>query len=348
MIRHFSQISELRTKTRWATLCLGLLFLGSFSQASQTLLTVTNYDSARQRATIQVSNDQTVVRGTKIRINTNSGSCIVEVTDQANDLLVTKAPNCSESVLRKGLQVAYGVPITTNTASAPQEAEDVSKRRPAWENDSPAQNWPSEGKFTSGRVATAAGWGMLAPLKDRISVYLGHNFSNDLEGKVTPSGEVKDLGGQTAFTLGVFGRVYNFSPKVGLSVGIGHDFMRTFDQATLISNNSEVRAPNPAGDTRISLWSLYTQAEVEVYDKIMVFGGINISIPRENDTPLKFSSDLGFQVGAAYEVFSQFMVEGLIKISNLNVENTSLPENPAIEKTDVSLAGIELRGRYTF
>lgn len=322
-------------------------FLTPVAEAG-TLLTVSNYDSIRQRATIKVSDTasgletdgRSVSLGSRLRVNTSSGQCIIEIAERVNSLLVAKTPECTDQILRTGLQLTY---TPSNPGDSQFESEDVANRKPAWQQDTPQEDWPSEGRFSSnGRVATAAGWGPFAPLKDRISVYLGHNFSNDLEGKVTSAGDVKDLGGQTAFTLGLQGRVYNFSPRLGLSVGVGHEFMRTFNEATVLTNNQEARGPVPFNDIKLSLWSLYTQVEVQVIPKLLAFGGINIAVPSANQETLSFGSDLGFQVGAAYELASQIMVEGLVKITNLNARLL------AATPTDVSLAGIEVRGRYTF
>ena len=52
--------------------------------------------------------------------------------------------------------------------------------------------------------------------------------------------------------------------------------------------------------------------------------------------------DIGFQGGANYQLYPQIALEGLIKISNMNLRNE------IGETTDVSLAGLEVRGRYSF
>ena len=171
---------------------------------------------------------------------------------------------------------------------------------------------------------------------------MGYNFSDDLEGKVNADGSYKDLSGDMAFALGVQGRVYDFTPRVSLAVGLGYEFARSFDQATVILNNAEVVAQPPTGNPSVSFWSLYTQAQAQLLDKLTAFGGINFSLPSVSNVPWSLSGDLGFQAGAAYEVYKQIQVEGLVKITNLNLRNQ------LGDTTDVSLAGIELRGRYTF
>ena len=312
-------------------------------------LTITDYDSTRQRATISLSQDTSIKMGTILRVNANSGTCNLEIVERVNLNLVAKTPKCTASILRDGLKLTYSQPATDSwgkTSEFNNEVEDVSHRAPAWSNDdsimSDDEGWTSEGQFTTGSIATAAGWGRYAFLKDRISVYLGHNFTNDLEGKVLANGSVKDLGGDMAFTMGVQGRVYDISPRLGIVVGIGHEFNRTFDEATTIVNNTEVRAKPPTGNPKVRIWSLYTQVEASVMKRLKAFGGINFSLPVANGVYLDFDGDIGFQAGAAYEVIRNLDIEGLIKITNMDLNNRQG------ETTDVSLAGVELRGRYTF
>ncbi|NQZ19747.1 MAG: hypothetical protein HRT44_10890 [Bdellovibrionales bacterium] len=77
-------------------------------------------------------------------------------------------------------------------------------------------------------------------------------------------------------------------------------------------------------------------------DKLVGFGGFNVSIPLLSNSPFSMDGDIGFQAGANYQILPHVAIEGLIKISNMNLQNN------IGETTDVSLAGLELRGRYNF
>ncbi len=93
---------------------------------------------------------------------------------------------------------------------------------------------------------------------------------------------------------------------------------------------------------RLSIWSLAVQGEARVMDDLTGFAGLNLSIPSLRNSPFRVGSDIGFQAGANYQLFPQVALEGLIKITNMNLKND------IGEETDVSLAGLEVRGRYSF
>ncbi|MCB0378703.1 MAG: hypothetical protein KDD33_09440 [Bdellovibrionales bacterium] len=288
------------------------LVLSSSALAKDIALTVGEVDTTRHRATIKLFDSRQVPLGTVIRMHSKTGTCEVKITERVNNELIGQTDqNCDPTAIHSGMQLSFS-----------NEPEDnwLPTARTEYTDESPS-DWQ-------------------AIIKDRLSIYLGYNLSNQLEGKVYADGSVKNLEGDSAFTLGVNGRVYDFNPMFSIGAGIGYETPRAFDRATFVSNGGERVYGFPAA--KLSLWNLLAQLEARPLDKLVAFGGLNYSLPTLRDTPRRVTGDIGFHIGANYEVYPQIAVEGLIKITNMNLKNE------IGETTDVSLAGLELRGRYSF
>ena len=289
-----------------------MLIFSSNVLAEDIALTIEQYDSFRKTVSIGLLDSSQVPLGTKLRIHTKTGTCLVKITERVNDSLIGATEGCETGILNPGMKLAYS-PDTNWDSSTPEISTTT--------------NEPSE---------------FFATLQERVSVYVGHNFSRQLEGKVIADGSVKDLEGDTAFSLGANARVYDFNDRVSLGIGLGYETARTLDRETVTFNGTENTVGTIGYSPRLALWTLSAQAEAQVIDKLIGFGGLNYSIPLLSNSPFSMNGDLGFQAGANYQIFPQIALEGLIKISNMNLKNN------IGETTDVSLAGLELRGRYSF
>lgn len=291
-----------------AIITVFLLIFSSSSFAEDIALTVEQYDMLRNRAEISLLDSTQVPIGTVLRIHSKTGTCQVRITERVNNSLIGITEGCEAGIINPGMKLAY----------------------------SPTPEWSAP--IVSYEAPTQSTW----DLKDRISLYIGHNLSRQLEGKVIANGSVKNLEGDTALSMGLNGRVYDFSPRVSLGVGLGYETPRTFDRATFSNNGVETKSGTIGYSPRLSIWSLSAQAEVNIIERLIGFGGMNISIPQLSNSPFDMTGDLGFQAGANYEVYPQVGIEALIKIQNMNLKNN------IGETTDVSLAGLEVRGRYRF
>lgn len=285
--------------------------------AEDIALTVEDFDIVRNRTSLLVLDSSQVPLGTSLRVHGKTGTCVITITEKVNDHLVASTEGCDQGTIRPGMKLAY---TTQNNWEAP-------KREVAAESVETRYNAPD----------------IFSEILARTTVYIGHNFSGELEGNVRSDGSIKNLDGDTAFSFGLKGRLYDFTPRLSFATEIGYETPRTLDQATFTNtNNQETIAGTMGYSPRLSLWSIAFLGEARVMDRLNGFAGINISIPSLRNSPFSIRSDLGFQGGANYQLYPQIAIEGLIKVSNMNLKND------IGETTDVSLAGLEIRGRYSF
>ena len=304
---------------------LVLLFflVPAISFAEQISLTIEDYDFGRQRASILVMDQTEVPLGTVLRVHSKTGTCNVKLTEKVNDHLIGITRGCGPGVIKPGMKLAYSTP---NSWEAPVERAPAQEFRDDTSTVSTNYNSPD----------------IIAEILDRTTVFIGHNFASELEGNVYSDGSVKDLDGDTALSIGIKGRVYDFTDKVSLSTELGYETPRTFDQATYTNNQGTTVLGTNGFSPRLSMWSLAIMGELKAMEKMNAFAGINFSIPSLSNSPFSMSGDLGFQGGANYQLLPNIALEGLIKITNMNLKNN------IGQTTDVSLAGLELRGRYSF
>ena len=296
------------------------LFISFGALASTVSLTVQQYDSLRNRVAILVHNDANIPMGTNIRVHSRSGTCVVKVLERVNSQIIGGTQNCPIGTLNSGMKLSFSF-------QQPQSTEDWI-REPAYTGTS---NYEDDSSSDT-----------LALIRDRISVYMGLSTASNIEGKVYSDGRLKNLEGDSAFSLGINGNIYKLSPKIGFTLGLGYESTRTFERGTKTQNGGTVTegfGHNP----RLSMWTITSQIEGKPIEKLNVFGGLNFAIPNFSNSPIwSMSGDLGFQAGAAYEVYPNVDLEALVEITNLNLKNE------AGETTDVSLNGLELRARYRF
>ncbi len=283
--------------------------------AKDISLTVEEYDFGRQRASILVVDSSNVPMGTTLRVHSKTGTCEVTITEKVNDHLVGITNGCEQGIITPGMKLAYS---TDNNWDQPmREPAEISTSY-----DSP---------------------GLTQDILQRTTLFIGHNFAGELEGNVYNDGSVKNLDGDTAFSLGIKGRVYDFTERLSLAVELGYETPRTLDRATFTSPTGVSTVGGTQGfSPRLSLWTLAVLGEARLMERLNGFMGLNLSLPSVSNSQFDISSDIGFQGGANYQLFPQIAVEGLIKITNMNLKNN------IGQTTDVSLAGLELRGRYSF
>ncbi len=296
-------------------LVLFSLLFGFFAHAEDIALTIEEYDFARKRASILVLDSSQVPLDTIVRVHSKTGTCEVTIVEKVNDHLIGKTKGCDAGVISPGMKLAYSTPAS-------------------WEQ--PIRTPASEVKTTYNSP------GLMSEILDRTTLYIGHNFSGELEGNVMADGSVKNLDGDTAFSLGLKGRIYDFTDRLFFAVELGYETPRTLDQVTTVTNGAESTGGTMGYSPRLSLWTLAFLGEARLVDKINGFAGLNISIPSLSNSPFGIRSDIGFQGGANYQLLPNIALEGLVKITNMNLKNN------IGETTDVSLAGLELRGRYNF
>lgn len=299
-------------------LVLIVLFVSTLANAKDISLTVEEYDGSRSRASLLVVDSSYVPLDTIIRVHSKTGTCEVTITEKVNDHLIGITKGCEAGVITPGMKLAYSTPNSWEQPVRSQASEPAEV----------STSYESNGTFRD--------------ILDRTTVYLGHNFSGELEGNVISDGSMKNLDGDTAFTLGIKGRVYDFTDRLSLSAELGYETPRTLDQVTTTTAGVESVGGTMGFSPRLSLWSIAVLGEAKLMERLIGFAGLNVAIPSVSNAPFSMSGSLGFQGGANYQLFPQIALEGLIKITNMNLKNN------LGQTTDVSLAGLELRGRYSF
>lgn len=289
------------------------LLLVSPLWAADIALTVEEYDGLRQRASILVKDNSMVPLGTILRIHSKTGTCQIRITEQVNDHLIGMTTGCETGVIIAGMNLAY----------------------------SPAA-WEAPRNMASEVTTSYDTPDRIDEILQRTTVHVGHNFSRQLEGNVYGDSRMKNLTGDTALSFGVKGRVYDFTDRISLATELAYETPRTLDQATFVTNSSTYSGGTIGYSPRLSLWSLAAQGEAKLIDGLIGFAGLNFSIPSLRNSPFRATTDLGFQAGANYQILPRVAIEGLIKITNMNLKND------IGQQTDVSLAGLELRGRFNF
>ena len=176
-------------------------------------------------------------------------------------------------------------------------------------------------------------------LLDRTSFFVGHNLSNRLEGLYYADGSVKNINTNTAFSIGIRERIYDFNENISIFTEIGHNTSRNLNPTSFKGSDNGV---SNIFSPRFSFFNLVSLVEFKTFENMNSFVGLNFNFPIVSNSPFKLRGDFGFQGGAGYNIFRRMWLEGLIKINNMNLYNNMG------EKRDVSLAGVELRGRYTF
>ena len=298
-------------------LTIFLLFIGFNVHSKDIALTIEEHDALRNRTSILVLDSSQVPLDTILRVHSKTGTCEVTIVEKVNDHLIGKTSGCEMGVITPGMKLAYSTPNT-------------------WEQ-------PVRAPTSDSQISTSYNsQGIMTEVLSRTSVYIGHNFAGELEGNVFADGSEKNLDGDTAFSMGIKGRIYDFTDRISLAAELGYETPRTLDQVTRSVNGAESVTGTMGYSPRLSLWTLAALGEVKLMERMNGFAGINISIPSVSNSPFSMSGDIGFQGGANYQLFPQVALEGLIKITNMNLKNN------IGETTDVSLAGLELRGRYSF
>lgn len=291
-----------------------------FAQAEDIALTIEEYDVPRNRASILVLDSSQVPLETVLRVHTKTGTCEVTIIEKVNDHLIGSTSGCEQGVITPGMKLAYSTPNSWEQPTTRSYASDDSSQI-STTYDSP---------------------GVMQEILSRTTVYLGHNFSRELEGNVNADGSLKNLSGDTAFSMGLKGRLYDFTDRLSLAAELGYQTPRTLDSITRNSNGVQTVGGTMGYSPRLSMWSLAVLGQAQVLDRVQAFAGLNISLPSLSNSPFSIQSDLGFQGGANYQLFPHIALEGLIRILNMNLRNN------IGETTDVSLAGLEIRGRYSF
>ena len=293
------------------------LLASTFAGAKDVALTIEELDNVRQRASLMVVDQTEVPLNTVFRVHGKTGTCKIRITEKVNDHLVAATQGCDTGIIRPGMKLAY---TTTDDfpARTPQSTESQLN--------------------TSYKQPT-----LINKILERTSVFVGHNFATELEGNVRADGSERNLSGDTALSMGLRGRVYDFSPRFSLAAELGYESPRTFDQATFTNPDGFTQTLGTRNySPRLAMWSLAALAEAKVMERMVAFGGLNLTIPLLSNSPFSMESRLGFQGGAFYKLLPNVAIEGLIKISNMALENN------IGETTDVSVAGLEVRGRYFF
>ncbi len=294
--------------------------LPSLSFGEDISLTIEEYDVIRQKASILVLDSSQVPLNTVLRVHSKTGTCEVKITEKVNDHLIGETRGCNESTITPGMKLAYS-PVQV------------------WEQPStPTYREPAEISTTYNSNDT------MREILDRTTFYMGHNFASKLEGNVGAPGNasISDLEGDTALSLGIKGRFYDINPRISLAAEIGYESPRTLDRATYTTAGSTTEQGTVGFSPRLVLWHVAVLGQFAVMDRMNAFGGINISLPSVDHAPFSMSGDLGFQGGANYRIIPNVAIEGLVKIMNMDLRNNLGQTN------NVSLAGVELRGRYFF
>ena len=283
--------------------------------AEDISLTIEEHDTDRNRASILVLDSSQVPLGTIFRVHSKTGTCEITITERVNDHIIGKTAGCEQGVITPGMKLAYSQP----------------------------NSWEEPARTPSSEVATSYDSSdLMDEILDRTTVFIGHNFSSQLEGNVYADGNLRNLDGDTAFSFGIKGRIYDFTDRLSLSAELGYETPRTLDQVTSVQNGSKTVVGTQGYSPRLSLWSLSVLGEAQLLERLNAFAGLNYSIPSLSNSPFRIGGDIGFQAGTNYQLYPQIAIEGLIKITNMNFKND------IGQTTDVSLAGLELRGRYSF
>ncbi len=175
---------------------------------------------------------------------------------------------------------------------------------------------------------------------NRTSFFMGHNFSDRLEGLFYADGSVKNVSTNTAFSMGVRGHIIDFmEKKIRLAMEMEYNTSRSLNPTSFKGSNGE--SPK-IFSPRLSFFSMASLAEFKIFQNLNSFVGLNFNFPTTSNGPFKIVGDMGFQAGASHNVFKHIWLEGLVKVNNMNLYNNRG------EKRDVSLAGLEFRGRYSF
>ncbi len=187
------------------------------------------------------------------------------------------------------------------------------------------------------RLATDYGFvdSFMEEFLNRVSFFIGHNFSDRLEGLFYADGSVKNTGTNTAFSMGMRGHIYNLTENLRLSMEIGYNTSRSLNPTPFKSTDS-------SGVFRLSFFNLVSLVEFKIFENLDSFAGLNFTFPITNPSLFGLAGDMGFQGGASYNLLEHIWLEGLVKVNNMNMRNN------LGEKRDVSLAGLEIRGRYSF
>lgn len=286
--------------------------------AEEISLTIEDFDLERQRASILVVDASQVPLGVILRVHSKTGTCSMKITERVNDHLIGQTQDCSAGSIRPGMKLAY-TPI--NTWEQPEVA-----RTPTQESEvSTSYDMPD----------------LVDEFFERTTFFLGINFASELEGNVIADGSIRNLDGDSAISMGLRVKAYQFTPRLWVSGELGYETPRTFDRGTFVNNGTTNTQGTPFSP-RLSVWSLTALGNAQLMERLVGFAGISYSLPSLSNSPFDMSGDVGFQGGATYQVLPNIGVEGLIKITNMNLKNN------IGETTDVSLAGLELRGRYNF
>ncbi len=282
-------------------------------------LTIEEYDVIRKKASILVLDQSQVPLGTVIRVHSKTGTCEVKITEKVSDHLIGSTRGCTESTLTPGMKLAY----------------------------TPTQTWEAPTTYREPASTTSMdyrGDDALDEILDRTTFYIGHNFASELEGNVGTSSNaaISDLEGDTALSLGIKGRIYDFTDRFSFAAELGYESPRTMDQAVYTTNAGTNEQGTVGFSPRLVLWHVAALGQFAVMEKMNAFGGINIALPSVENAPFSLSGNLGFQGGANYRIIPNVAIEGLVKIINMDLRNNLGQEN------NVSLSGVELRGRYFF
>lgn len=303
-------------------LSLICFMLPSLAFGEDISLTVEEYDVVRQKASILVVDSSQVPLNTVLRVHSKTGTCEVKITEKVSDHLIGETRGCNESTITPGMKLAYSPVQTWERPATTME--------PYREPTEISTSYDSEDTMRM--------------ILDRTTFYMGHNFATQLEGNVGTrnNSSISNLEGDSSLSLGIKGRFYDFTPKFSIAGELGYESPRTLDKGTYTSATGSNEQGTIGFSPRLVLWHVAVLGQFAVMDRMNAFGGINISLPSVDHAPFSLSGDLGFQAGANYRIIPNVAVEGLVKIMNMNLRNNLGQTN------DVSLAGLELRGRYFF
>ena len=286
-------------------------------------LSVEDYDEIRQRVSLLNLDSEKIPLESTFQIHGKTETCKITIIEQVNQRLIGETLNCHNGTITQGTELAY---YQTNQWKEAQSAQKESL--PA---DTSSSRMTIQGESSD----------LLEEILSRTSVFIGHNLSNRLEGYIYNDGSLRNIHANTAFSFGARGKLYTFQNDIHIAMELGYESSRSlnptaFKDANGAFSNSNIFAP------RFSIFNLAALGEFQISEDLNSFAGLNFNLPIVSQSPFDLDGDFGFQGGIGYRILSPIWVEGLIKVNNMNLQNNMG------ETANVSLAGFEFRGRYSF
>ena len=302
-----------------------LCFFLIFSFPCWTLavtLSVEDYDEIRQRVSLMNLDSERIPLESTFQIHGKTETCKITIIEQVNQRLIGETLNCDNGTITQGTELAYSQTNQWEQSQYPQKEGPIAD--------------------SSSRITIQdENSDLLDEILSRTSFFIGHNLSNRLEGHIYNDGSLRNIHANTAFSFGARGRLYTFQNDIHIAMEIGYESSRSLNPTPFKDANGAFSETNIFAP-RFSVFNLAALGEFQVSENLSSFAGINYNFPIVSQSPFDLNGDFGFQGGIGYRILSPIWVEGLIKVNNMNLENNMG------ETTNVSLAGFEFRGRYSF